>query len=63
MFCGKTKEFLSQRGVTFTEKDITKDSPAVEELERLGVLTTPVIVIDGEVVIGFNRTRLEDLLS
>ena len=63
MFCGKTKEFLSQRGVTFTEKDITKDSSAVEELERLGVLTTPVIVIDGEVVIGFNRTRLEDLLS
>lgn len=63
MFCGKAKEFLSQRGVAFTEKDIIKDSSAVEELERLGVLTTPVIVIDGEVVIGFNRARLEELLS
>lgn len=63
MFCGKAKEFLSQRGVAFTEKDITKDNSAVDELERLGVLTTPVIVIDGEVVIGFNRARLEKLLS
>ncbi len=63
MFCGQAKEFLSQRGVAFTEKDITKDSSAFEELERLNVLTTPVIVVDGEVVIGFNRTRLEELLS
>lgn len=63
MFCGKAKEFLSQRGIVFTERDITKDGSAFEELERLNVMTTPVIVIDGEVVIGFNRTRLEQLLS
>jgi glutaredoxin 3 len=63
MFCGKAKEFLSQRGVTFREKDITKDSSALEELERLGAMTTPVIVINGDVVIGFNRKRLEELLS
>jgi glutaredoxin 3 len=63
MFCGKAKEFLSQRVLTYTEKDITKDSSALEELERLGAMTTPVIVINGDVVIGFNRKRLEELLS
>jgi glutaredoxin len=63
MFCGKAKEFLSQKGVAFAEKDITTDSSAVEELEKLGAMTTPVIVINGEVVIGFNRARLEMLLS
>jgi glutaredoxin 3 len=57
------KEFLSQRGFVFEEKDITKDASAVEELERLGAMTTPVIVIDGESVIGFNRKRLEELLT
>ena len=62
MFCGKAKEFLSQRGIVFEEKDITEDPSAVEELERLGAMTTPVIVIDGEVVIGFNRKRLESCL-
>lgn len=63
MFCGKAKEFLSQRGVMFTERDITTDPLAVEELEKLSAMTTPVIVVNGEVVIGFNRTRLEELLS
>ena len=62
MFCGKAKEFLSQRGIVFEEKDITEDPSAVEELERLGAMTTPVIVIDGEVVIGFNRKRLDSCL-
>jgi hypothetical protein len=33
------------------------------ELERLGVATTPVTVIDGEVVIGFDRKRLSALLG
>ena len=63
MFCNKAKEFLSQRGFVFEEKDITKDPSAVEELERLGAMTTPVIVIDGEVVVGFNQKRLEELLA
>ena len=63
MFCGKAKEFLSQRGVAFTEKDITKDPSAIEELEKLGAMTTPVIVIDGEMVVGFNQKRLEELLT
>ena len=47
----------------FTERDITTDPSAVEELEKLTAMTTPVIVVNGEVVIGFNRTRLEELLS
>jgi glutaredoxin len=34
----------------------------LEELEKLGAMTTPVIVINGEVVIGFNQKRLEELL-
>jgi glutaredoxin 3 len=63
VFCGKAKEFLSQTGFVFEERDITKDLSAVEELERLGLMTTPVIVIDGEAVIGFNQKRLEELLD
>jgi glutaredoxin len=49
--------------VVFTERDITTDPSAVEKLEKLTAMTTPVILVNGEVVIGFNRTRLEELLS
>ena len=33
------------------------------ELVEIGSLTTPVTVIDGEVVVGFNRKKLEELLA
>jgi len=62
MFCNRTKEFLSQKGVPFTERDVSTDDKALAELERLGYRTTPVTLIDGEVVIGFDQERLEELL-
>ena len=63
MFCGRVKEFLSQKGVPFTERDVSQDEEALAELETLGVMTTPVTVIDGETVIGFDRANLERLLE
>ena len=56
------KEFLSQKGVAFVERDVAQDETALSELEQLGVFTTPVTTIDGEVVIGFDRERLNALL-
>jgi glutaredoxin 3 len=62
MFCAKVKEFLSQRKVEYTEKNIVTDETALAELEKLGYMTTPVTVVDGEVVVGFDRAKLERLL-
>ena len=44
-------------------RDIINDAPAMEELVKIGVMTTPVTVIDGQVVVGFDRKRLEELLA
>ena len=63
MFCNRTKEFLSQKGVPFTERDVSTDDKALAELERLGYRTTPVTLIDGEVVVGFDQKQLEELLK
>jgi len=63
MFCGRVKEFLSQKGVPFVERDVAQDEAALFELEQLGVFTTPVTTIDDDVVIGFDRERLNALLS
>jgi glutaredoxin len=57
------KEFLSQNQVAFTERNIAADEQALNELEKLGYLTTPVTVIDGEVVVGFDVARLRSLLQ
>ncbi len=63
MFCGKVKEFLSQNNIVFTDRNIAGDEAALNELEKLGYLTTPVTVIDGEVVVGFDAPKLRRLLQ
>lgn len=57
------KEYLSQEGIEFIERDIAQDEQALAELEELGVMTTPVTVINGELVVGFDKPRLERLLA
>lgn len=63
MFCTTLKEFLSQNGVNFKDVDVTKDENAVAELKKLGHMTTPVTVIDGEAVVGFDKSKLAHLLG
>ncbi len=63
MFCERTKEFLRKHHVAFTDRDITHDQSALSELEKLGVLTTPVVVIDGQTVVGYDVKRLTALLG
>jgi len=63
MFCNRTKEFLRKHNVAFTDRDITTDSTALAELEQLGVMTTPVAVVDGQTVIGYDPKRLGALLG
>lgn len=45
------------------QKDVIEDPEAMEELIKIGVMTTPVTVIDGEVVVGFDKKRLNELLE
>lgn len=58
-----TKEFLSQKGVPYTEKDVARDQAAARELVNMGQRGVPVILVDGQMVVGFDRPRLEQLLA
>jgi glutaredoxin 3 len=62
--CNFAKEFLSHHKVRFTSRNVTEDPEALRELmEKTGRRATPVIVVDGNVVIGFDRGKLERLLG
>ncbi len=63
-YCHQAKQYLAQRGIPFTEYDVAADARAADEMVRLsGQRGVPVIVIDGRVVVGFDRPRLEQLLA
>ena len=57
----QTEDLLREMGVRFTVKNIAEDEEAVAELERMGTSTTPVTVAGDEVIVGFDRERLEKL--
>lgn len=56
-------EFLSRHNIAFVDKDIRKDPQALQELIDLGSNATPTTVIDGEVIVGFDRRRISELLG
>jgi len=64
VYCKMAKDFLAKRNVPFTEHDVLADLPAREEMfnksHQKGV---PVIDVEGEIFVGFNRTELETALG
>jgi hypothetical protein len=42
---------------------VTEDPAAMRELEELGLFSTPITVINDEVVVGFDKAKLEELLG
>ncbi|MFC1938883.1 glutaredoxin domain-containing protein [Chloroflexota bacterium] len=58
------KEFLSQKGVGFREVDVSRDHTAAKELvNKTGQMGVPVTVVDGQVIVGFDRSRLEQTID
>ncbi|MFC1953165.1 glutaredoxin domain-containing protein [Chloroflexota bacterium] len=58
------KEFLSQKGVSYKEYDVSVDQKAASELvNRTGQMGVPVTMINGQTIIGFNQVELEQVLG
>jgi glutaredoxin len=58
-----TKALLSRRGVEFDVRDIEKDPTAFEELQALGVMSVPAVVVGDQMVLGWNPTKLAELVG
>ncbi|MBO5131422.1 MAG: glutaredoxin family protein [Romboutsia sp.] len=61
--CIMAKEYLKNRSVEYIEHNISKNSEARKELIRMGYMSVPVLIIDGEHVLGFDLKRMEMLLD
>jgi glutaredoxin-like protein NrdH len=61
--CELLKQHLSSRGVAFVVKDPMMDEDAAEFLEERDIMTTPVLSVGGELVIGYNSEAVDALLA
>jgi len=62
-YCTLAKNYLSEKGVEYTEKNVQTDKEARKELMTMGHMGVPVVVVDGEEVVGFDKEKLDTLLD
>jgi glutaredoxin 3 len=63
-FCQMAKEFFTEKGVEYTAYDVAADAAKRAEMIQLtGQLGVPVIVVGGDVMVGFSRERLAQKLG
>jgi glutaredoxin 3 len=63
MYCTKVKEYLSQKGIRYVERNVSTDRTAMNDLRSMGIMTLPLTMIDGEAVTGFNQEKFDALLN
>ena len=63
-YCVQAKQFLAQRGVPYKELNVMEDNEALDEMVKLtGARSVPVIVCGSDVLVGFSRSRLEQIIE
>lgn len=63
-YCVTLKEFLKEQGVEFEEINVAEDKKARDEMiEKSGQMGVPVLEIEGEIVVGFDKARISQLLK
>ncbi|MDD5551982.1 MAG: glutaredoxin domain-containing protein [Candidatus Pacebacteria bacterium] len=63
-YCFALKDFLKENDINFEEIDIAVDSDKREEMiKKSGQMQVPVVDINGEIVIGFDKEKIKNLLN
>lgn len=62
--CRHAKQYLRQKNVQFRDVDVSQDMQAARDMvRRSGQQGVPVIDIDGKIIVGFNRAKIDQLLG
>ena len=63
-FCYMVKDYLTDKGYAFEEKDISVDQDALTfVLEKVGQAVTPIVSIGDTIIVGFDRPKIDDALA
>lgn len=63
-YCHLLQEYLKEKGVKFEVLDVSKDEEALKELkEKTGALSIPVVEIEEEIIIGFDKAKINSSLK
>ena len=63
-YCKRAKDYLTQKGIAFTDYNVAPDrEKATEMIAKSKQMGAPVIVVGDDIIVGFNQAKLDSLLS
>lgn len=63
-YCIRVKQFMKENAVDFKDIDVSSDQEAAQEMiKRSGQMGVPVVDIDGELIVGFDKERIRKALG
>jgi len=63
-YCKATKRYLQEKRVRFSEVDVSRDAQAADDIaRRAGRRAVPVIDVNGRLIVGFDKRRLNAALG
>ncbi len=63
-YCKMAKDFFHKNNVEFQEFDVGKDLAKRQEMiDKSGQMGVPVITVDNDLIVGFNKAKLQELLN
>lgn len=63
-WCVRTKQFLKDNNIAFSDIDVSSGQQAAEEMVRKsGQMGVPVLDIEGEIIVGFDKEKIQKALG
>ena len=63
-FCIRTKQFLKENNIQYTDIDVSENEEKAQEMiKKSGQMGVPVIEIDGQIVVGFDKEKIKEFLG
>lgn len=63
-YCVKVKDYLKNKNISFESIDVSSDEQGLQEMIRVsGQMGVPVVLIDGDVIVGFDKDKIDAKLG
>ncbi len=64
VYCRHVKDYLKDKGISFEEVDVGKDPEQAKMIiEKTGQRGVPVVDIDGQIILGFDQEKIDEILN
>ncbi|CAH2215293.1 glutaredoxin family protein [Tepidibacter aestuarii] len=62
-YCSSAKDYFKKNNLEYIEYNISEDADSRKRLMKMGYMSVPVILIEGEEVLGFDKDKVEKMIK